>query len=111
MVKSLAIFLIPSLLIGTVVCEVEEERVVCTYFIPRSDNAYDTYVEFIWFTPQGTRYRAKVFQVPPYCGSVYDSIFLPQKGKWKVVAREMEQNSSSYTYFEVTESEEEFFDE
>ncbi|NPA04414.1 MAG: hypothetical protein GXO61_06085 [Epsilonproteobacteria bacterium] len=111
MVKAVTVLLLPCLLVATVVCEVEEDRVTCTYFITRSDKAYDTYVEFHWFSPNGNEDRIKLFQVPPYCGSVYDYIYLPQKGRWKVRVKELESNVTSITFFEVNQSDEEFFED
>jgi hypothetical protein len=112
MVKRAIIFLVPLALLAQVACERRMERIYCTYYIDRSDNTKGVDVEFWWHSPSGRDDRIKVFHVPPLHGSVYDYRFVPgrESGKWRVVVRVHETNSSSKTTFEL-EGDEEFFEE
>jgi hypothetical protein len=112
MVKKL-IFLLPVLLFASnISCKIEEQKIICTYFIDRSDNVKGLSVEFFWHSPNGEDDRVKVFKVPEYHGSVYDYRFLPGRavGRWRVVATELENNKTSETFFDINESED-FFEE
>ncbi len=112
MVKKI-VFIIPVLLFSSeVVCRFEEQKIICTYFIDRSDNVNGLKVRFFWRSPNGRDNRIKKFKVPPYHGSVYDYRFLPGRvqGRWKVVVTELESNKSASAYFDINESED-FFEE
>ncbi|MRI58886.1 MAG: hypothetical protein C6H99_05200 [Epsilonproteobacteria bacterium] len=111
MVKRVAFLMVPLILWADIVCKIEEQRIICTYFIDRSDNSHGLTVEFHWYSPKGGDDRVKVFKVPPYHGSVYDYRFLPgrQQGRWKVVAKELETNKSASTTFDINNSDDEFF--
>ena len=113
MVKRVVVWLVPVLLFGDLVCKFEQERIVCTYFIDRSDNANGLTVEFHWYSPDGGDDRVKRFKVPPFYGSVYDYRFLPgrERGRWKVVAKELETNKSAQTYFDINDSDDDFFED
>ena len=113
MVKRVVWLLLPVVLFADVVCKIEQERIICTYFIDRSDNANGLTVEFHWYSPRGRDDRIKIFQVPPYHGSVYDYRFLPgrEEGRWRVVAKELETNKSAETYFDINCSDEGFFED
>ncbi len=107
------ILLLPLVLLADIVCNIENERIICTYFIDRSDNAHGLTVEFHWYSPDGKDDRIKSFKVPPFYGSVYDYRFLPGRkiGRWKVEARELETNKSAITYFDINSSDDEFFED
>ncbi len=111
MVKRVVLLFLPLVMFGDLVCKFEQERIVCTYFIDRSDNADGVTVEFHWFSPSGKDDRVRRFKVPPFYGSVYDYRFLPgrEQGRWRVVAMEIETNKSAQTFFDINESDEEFF--
>jgi len=105
--------LFPILLFADVVCEIQEERIYCTYYINRSDNTEGKVVEFHWHSPSGLDDRVKIFQVPPFYGSVYDYRFLPgrEKGKWIVEVKELDTGKTSTTSFELNTTSEEFFED
>ncbi len=111
MVRKVVIVLLPLLLLADLVCKRESERIICTYFIERSDNANGLMVEFHWYSPKGDDDRIKRFKVPPFYGSVYDYRFVPgrEQGRWRVVVRELETNKSAIAYFDLNGSDEEFF--
>ena len=113
MVRKVVIVLLPLLLFADLVCQREGERIICTYFIDRSDNANGLTVEFHWYSPQGDDDRIKRFKVPPFYGSVYDYRFTPgrEEGRWRVVARELETNKSAIAYFDLNGSDEGFFED
>ncbi len=113
MVKKVIFLLIPLILFADLVCSIQDQRIICTYFIDRSDNAHGLDVRFFWHSPDGKDDRIKIFHVPPYHGSVYDYRFLPgrQKGKWVVEVQEIDTNKSTKTSFEINESSEEFFED
>ena len=107
------VLLLPLFLIADIVCQIENQRIICTYFIQRSDNANGLKVQFHWYSPDGKDDRIKVFKVPPFYGSVYDYRFLPgrKNGRWRVEAKELETNKSAVTYFDINSSDEEFFED
>ena len=111
MVKVL-IFFLPLLLWADLTCNIEQQKIYCTYFIDRSDNQNGKKVEFHWYSPNAQDDRIKVFEVPPLYGSIYDYRFLPGRvaGKWRVVARELDTNKSAEATFELNESEDFFED-
>ena len=113
MVKRVILLLFPlALLANKVICQIEEQRILCKYFIDRSDNAHGVQVRFVWHSPNGQDDRIRLFQVPPYYGSVYDYRFLPgrERGRWIVEVQELETNESATTSFDINESSEEFFE-
>ncbi|SMC08656.1 hypothetical protein [Nitratiruptor tergarcus] len=111
MVRKIVLILFPLLIVADIVCQQENERITCTYFIQRSDNAHGLTVEFHWYSPKGDDDRIKRFKVPPFYGSVYDYRFVPgrEEGRWRVVVRELETNKSATTFFDLNGSSEEFF--
>ncbi len=113
MVRKWIIFFLSTLLFAGVECKIEQEKIICTYFIDRSDNAHGLTVEFHWYSPDGKDDRVRSFKVPPYYGSVYDYRFLPgrERGRWRVVAKELETNRSAQTSFDLNSSSEDFFED
>ncbi|HIE34677.1 MAG TPA: hypothetical protein EYP79_00570 [Campylobacterales bacterium] len=106
-------FLSSMLLANEVKCIMEQERVYCTYFIDRSDNENGKVVVFHWQSPLGNDDRVRIFNIPPYHGSVYDYRYLPgrEKGEWIVVVKELDSNKSVKTSFVIENNDEEFFEE
>jgi len=100
-------------LYGDVKCIQEEQRIICTYFIDRSDNSSGVTVRFHWISPSRKDDRIKSFRVPPLYGSVYDYRFLPgrESGHWRVVVQELETNKTASTTFDINGSDESFFEE
>ncbi|WP_281951733.1 hypothetical protein [Nitrosophilus kaiyonis] len=94
-------------------CTIEYERIYCKYFIDRSDNENGKRVLFHWHSPSGKDDRKRVFEIPPYYGSVYDYRYLPgrENGKWIVEVKDLDTNESAETSFIVNSENEEFFEE
>ncbi len=115
MVKRVIVLLFPLLLSASsanqIICRIEEQRVLCIYFIDRSDNAHGLSVRFIWHSPDGKDDRIQLFHVPPYHGSVYDYRFLPgrEQGRWIVEVVDLKSHKRATTSFEINESSEDFF--
>lgn len=112
MVRKVVVLTLPLFLIAsTLTCKKESEKIVCTYFVDRSDNVHGITVQFHWYSPDGKDDRVRLFRMPPYYGSVYDYRFLPgrKRGRWRVEAKEMETNKSATAYFDINGSDEDFF--
>ena len=108
------VFLLFTLLFSQEVkCVIEYERIYCKYFIDRSDNEKGKKVLFYWHSPSGKDDRKRVFEIPPYYGSVYDYRYLPgrENGKWIVEVRDLDTNSSVTTTITIDNSSEDFFEE
>jgi hypothetical protein len=103
-----------SLTAAKVQCNIENERIYCTYYLDRSDNQNGKEVEFRWIspaTPDDNRIRH--FQVPPRHGSVYDYRFLPgrAKGVWRVQVTDLDTNTTVETTFDINTTDNSMFDE
>ncbi len=111
--KSLFLILPMLLAAGSLSCAIQNEKIICTYFIDRSDNSNGLHVRFHWISPSGKDDRIKTFYVPPFYGSVYDYRFLPwrEKGTWKVVVEVNETNATASTTFDINASDESFFED
>ncbi|WP_187647614.1 hypothetical protein [Nitrosophilus labii] len=107
------LFITFSMFANEVKCKIEYERIYCTYLINRSDNENGKKVTFYWYSPTGNDDRVRTFEVPPYYGSVYDYRYLPgrEKGKWRVVVKDLDTNKSAETSFVIECENEEFFEE
>lgn len=103
-----------SLTAAKVQCNIESERIYCTYYLDRSDNQDGKNVEFRWISPQSPQDdRVRHFQVPPQHGSVYDYRFLPgrAKGVWRVQVIDLDTNGTVETTFEINTTDNSMFDE
>lgn len=95
-------------------CNIESERIYCTYFSDRSDNASGKEIVFEWISPTSPRDdRVRHYELPAYRGSVYDYRFMPgrQKGVWHVRVTDRDTNESVQTTFTIPDQEGSFFDE
>ncbi|WP_457596356.1 hypothetical protein [Hydrogenimonas sp.] len=95
-------------------CRFENEKIVCTYFLDRSDNPAGRSVLFHWVSPRSPEDdRIRHFDIPPRYGSVYDYRFLPGRvrGEWRVVVTDLESNESVETIFDINGSDETLFEE
>ena len=93
-------------------CEKKENRVVCTYFSDRSDSDSDVVLKFHWISPKSPLDdRTREINIPPYYGSSYDYRFIPGRiqGHWIVKVTIKDTNESVQTYFDINESDDEFF--
>jgi len=107
------IFFLTLLYSNEVKCVIEYERIYCKYFIDRSDNENGKRVLFIWHSPSGKDDRERVFEVPPYYGSVYDYRYLPgrENGEWTVEVIDLDTNESVKTTIKIESFSEDFFEE
>jgi len=99
---------------ATVQCNIENERIYCTYHLDRSDNQNGKSVEFHWISPLSPKDdRIRHFNIPPRYGSVYDYRFLPGriKGKWRVKVIDLDTNISVETTFNITTTDDSIFEE
>ncbi len=94
-------------------CNIENERIFCRYFIDRSDNSEGKRVEFHWYSPSGEDDRIRIFEIPPYYGSVYDYRYLPgrESGEWRVVVTDLDSNVTATATFKIEAFDEEFFED
>jgi len=93
-------------------CEKKENRIICTYFSDRSDNPNNTVLKFYWISPKSPLDdRVREIVIPPYYGSAYDYRFIPGRipGHWEVKATKQDSNKSIKTYFDINQSDDEFF--
>ena len=113
MVKKALIFFPFLLLGGSVVCQFQAQKIICTYFINRSDNDHGLEVRFHWYSPNGKDDRIRTLHIPPYYGSVYDYRFIPGrvKGRWLVEVKELDSNKTAQTYFDINSSSDDFFED
>ena len=93
-------------------CEKKDNRIVCTYFSDRSDNDSDIVLKFHWISPKSPiDDRVREVNIPPYYGSAYDYRFIPGRvrGHWIVKVTRKDIRESTQTYFDINESDDEFF--
>ncbi len=99
---------------ANVQCDIENERIYCTYYLDRSDNTDGKEVEFHWISPHSPDDdRIRHFRIPPYYGSVYDYRFLPgrARGIWRVEVIDLETNETVATTFDINSSDDSMFEE
>ena len=99
---------------ANVQCEIENERIYCTYFLDRSDNQSGKEVEFRWISPLSPEDdRIRHFHIPPRYGSVYDYRFLPGRaeGVWHVKVIDLETNETVETAFDINGTDDSMFEE
>ncbi len=111
-----ALLLIISLLLFTnadsLKCEKRDNRIVCTYFSDRSDTPKDTTLKFHWISPKSPEDdRTREVIIPPYYGSAYDYRFIPGRvpGRWVVEVTKKDSNITIRSFFDINETEDEFF--
>ena len=99
---------------ANVQCEIENERIYCTYFLDRSDNQNGKEVEFHWISPNSPDDdRIRHFRIPPQHGSVYDYRFLPGRaeGTWRVEVVDLDDNETVSTTFDINTTDDSMFEE
>ncbi len=110
---ALLIFILSSFLQASFLkCEKKENRIICTYFSDRSDSSNDVILKFHWISPKSPLDdRIKEINIPPNYGSAYDYRFIPGRihGHWTVKVTKKDTNESVQTYFDINESDDEFF--
>ena len=95
-------------------CEIENEKIYCTYYLDRSDNQFGKEVLFHWFSPNSPEDdRIRHFKIPPLYGSVYDYRFLPgrAKGEWRVIVQDLETNETVETTFDINTTDDSMFED
>ncbi|WP_353661476.1 hypothetical protein [Hydrogenimonas sp. SS33] len=103
-----------ALLGADVQCNIENERIYCTYYLDRSDNPAGKRVEFHWISPTSPEDdRIRHFDIPPLYGSVYDYRFLPgrAKGVWHVQVTDLDTNETVETAFDINTTDDSMFEE
>ncbi|WP_300369074.1 hypothetical protein [Hydrogenimonas sp.] len=99
---------------ANVQCNIENERIYCTYYLDRSDNQNGKNVEFHWVSPDSPDDdRVRHFQIPARHGSVYDYRFLPgrAKGVWHVKVIDLDTNETVETTFDINTTDDSMFEE
>jgi len=114
--KKAAMLLSSAILLyaDAVTCEIQDERIYCTYTLARSDGQHEKQVAFHWISPRSPEDdRIRHFRIPPGYGSVYDYRFVPGRvtGRWRVRVTDLESNATAETFFDLNSSDDSIFEE
>ncbi|WP_456323186.1 hypothetical protein [Hydrogenimonas sp.] len=110
----LPLFCAVAAMAAKVQCNIENEKIYCTYYLDRSDNPSGKEVLFHWISPRSPEDdRIRHFKIPPLYGSVYDYRFLPgrAKGVWRVVVRDLDTNETAVTTFDINSTDDSMFED